>query len=77
MGFKSLLKLFIWLKASKRFENSYDFLIPTEVKFKDINGKEYVKEYDTLFRFAFAQVDMKEVVCLIKSGQPYRDDYEL
>ena len=76
MGFKSLLKLFLWLKESGRFDNSYDFLIPTELKYKDINGKDYIKEYDTLFRLAFAKGDMTKIVCLIKSGQPYREDYE-
>ena len=76
MGFKSLLKLFLWLKESGRFDYSYDFLIPTELKYKDINGKDYVKEYDTLFRLAFVKGDMTKIVCLINSGQPYREEYE-
>jgi len=76
MGFKSLLKLFLWLKESRMFDNSYDFLIPTELKYKDINGKDYRKEYDTLFRLTFAKGDKTKIVCLIKSGQPYREDYE-
>jgi hypothetical protein len=76
MGFKSLLKLFLWLKKAERFDNSYDFLIPTELKYKDINGKEYTIEYETLIRLAFANGDMTKIVCLIKSGQPYKESYD-
>ena len=75
-GFKTLIKIFLWLKKRGRFDDSYEFLIPTELRYKDINGKQYQKEFDMYFRFAFVNGDNSKIVCLIKSGQPYKEDYE-
>ena len=60
----------------KTLDNSYEFLIPTELNYKDINGKRYQKRFDMFFRFAFVDGDNSKIVCLIKSGQPYKEDYE-
>lgn len=75
-GFKTLIKIFLWLKKTRQFDDSYEFLIPTELKYKDINGKQYQKEFEMFFRFAFVDGDNTKIVCLIKSGQPYKEDYE-
>lgn len=75
-GFKTLIKIFLWLKKRGQFDDSYEFLIPTELRYKDINGKQYQKEFDMYFRFAFVNGDNSKIVCLIKSGQPYKEDYE-
>lgn len=75
-GFKTLIKIFLWLKKKGQFDDSYEFLIPTEVRYKDINGKQYQKGFDMFFRFAFVDGDNTKIVCLIKSGQPYKEEYE-
>lgn len=75
-GFKTLIKIFLWLKKKGQFDDSYEFLIPTEVRYKDINGKQYQKGFDMFFRFAFVDGDNTIIVCLIKSGQPYKEEYE-
>lgn len=75
-GFKTLIKTVLWLKKKGQFNDSYEFLIPTELKYKDINGKQYQKVFDMFFKFAFVDGDNTKIICLIKSGQPYKEDYE-
>ena len=43
-GFKTLIKIFLWLNNAGQFEDSHDFMIPIELKYKDINDKQYTKE---------------------------------
>lgn len=75
-GFKTLIKTFLWLKNAGQFEDSRDFLIPIELKYKDINEKQYTKECDMLIRLSFVENNPTKIVCQIKSGQPYKEEYE-
>lgn len=75
-GFKTFIQIFLWLKKAGQFEDSHDFLIPVELKYKDINGKLYSKEVDMLFKFSLVQGNPNKIVCQIKSGLPYTEEYE-
>lgn len=75
-GFKTILKCFLYLKNADAFDDFYDFLIPVELKYKDINGKQYTKENDMLIRCTFIDDNNSLVLCQIKSGQPYKEGHK-
>ena len=59
------------MKRVGQFEEYYEFIVPTELKYRDINGKQYTKDTEMIIRFTFIKGDNTKVFCNIKSGQPY------
>ena len=75
-GFKKLVTIILWLKRVGQFEEYYEFIVPTELKYRDINGKQYTKDTEMIMRFTFIKGDYTKVFCNIKSGQPYLEQYK-
>lgn len=75
LGFKKLVKTILWLKRAGQFKEYYEFIVPVELKYRDINDKPYTKETEMIIKFAMIETDYTKLFCHIRSGQPYLEQY--